>query len=366
MVEVTARARWFARGAARGTGVTRTPFFEDRGVSRARSDQWSFASEEAVDRSYLRDGLFVLGVVAAGLLLARRSMRGGASLSPSSDAGETRADATDRTVSEPAGVPDPPSGPTEGSADGPGGGPPALSRAAPQDAVPPTTPSSEPPGPEVSTGRPAEDLDRAPADGVPSGLSAGTPSADGATTAEEPPAAQEPEQPPAEEAPRIAEELPPPPQASEVQLPPPPQTTDVELPPPPSTPDVAEELPSTPPEEAAGILEELPPPPEVAEAELPPPPPAPENIIDELPPPPVPEEQNVGEVTPAPPEPSVEPVVEAPRTEEPRDRRRVTATSAARRRARELGVDLFEVEGTGKNGKITVDDVQRSGEQTQS
>ncbi|WP_207956056.1 E3 binding domain-containing protein [Rubrobacter marinus] len=41
----------------------------------------------------------------------------------------------------------------------------------------------------------------------------------------------------------------------------------------------------------------------------------------------------------------------------------MTATSAARRRAKELGVDLFEVEGTGRDGKITVDDVRRSSEQ---
>jgi polyhydroxyalkanoic acid synthase PhaR subunit len=38
------------------------------------------------------------------------------------------------------------------------------------------------------------------------------------------------------------------------------------------------------------------------------------------------------------------------------------ATDAARRKARELGVDLAEVEGTGLGGQITVDDVRRRGE----
>ena len=37
------------------------------------------------------------------------------------------------------------------------------------------------------------------------------------------------------------------------------------------------------------------------------------------------------------------------------------ATAAARRKARELGVDLGEVEGTGSGGQITVDDVRRKG-----
>src|SRR5918997_4488629 len=37
------------------------------------------------------------------------------------------------------------------------------------------------------------------------------------------------------------------------------------------------------------------------------------------------------------------------------------ATDAARRKARELGVDLSEVEGTGSGGQITVDDVRRIG-----
>ena len=38
------------------------------------------------------------------------------------------------------------------------------------------------------------------------------------------------------------------------------------------------------------------------------------------------------------------------------------ATDAARRKARELGVDLLQVEGTGLGGQITVDDVRRRGE----
>lgn len=37
----------------------------------------------------------------------------------------------------------------------------------------------------------------------------------------------------------------------------------------------------------------------------------------------------------------------------------IKATEAARRRAEELGVDLREVEGTGSNGQITVDDVRK-------
>jgi polyhydroxyalkanoic acid synthase PhaR subunit len=38
------------------------------------------------------------------------------------------------------------------------------------------------------------------------------------------------------------------------------------------------------------------------------------------------------------------------------------ATDAARRKARELGVDLSEVEGTGNGGQVTVEDVRRKGE----
>jgi polyhydroxyalkanoic acid synthase PhaR subunit len=40
----------------------------------------------------------------------------------------------------------------------------------------------------------------------------------------------------------------------------------------------------------------------------------------------------------------------------------IRATDAARREARELGVDLTEVEGTGDGGEITVGDVRRKGE----
>jgi polyhydroxyalkanoic acid synthase PhaR subunit len=39
-----------------------------------------------------------------------------------------------------------------------------------------------------------------------------------------------------------------------------------------------------------------------------------------------------------------------------------SATAAARRKAREMGVDLATVEGTGPEGQITVDDVRRKGE----
>ena len=354
MVEVVARARWFAKGAARGTGGTESTFFEDRSGSQARLGRRSFASVEPAGSTYLRDGLLVLGVVAAGLLLGRRGMRGGASPSPSSDASGTRADTMGRTTPDSAGVPPgPTSGPAQGPADSPGVEAPALRRPAPHDAVPPTPPSlDEPPRPKDAAGRPDDDPDRAPVEVVPPGQSSGTPVGEVAATAGGPPASEEAEPP------DIIDELPPPPQVSEV-----------ELPPPPSAPDVAEELPPPPPtEEAPSILEELPPPPEVEEAELTPPPATPQNIIDELPPPPVPEEQNVGEVTPAPPEtePAEEPVAESPRAEEPQSRRRVTATAAARRRAEELGIDLLEVEGTGRNGKITADDVRRKGEQTRS
>lgn len=40
----------------------------------------------------------------------------------------------------------------------------------------------------------------------------------------------------------------------------------------------------------------------------------------------------------------------------------VKATDAARRKAREMGVDLATVQGTGTNGQITVDDVRKKGE----
>lgn len=41
----------------------------------------------------------------------------------------------------------------------------------------------------------------------------------------------------------------------------------------------------------------------------------------------------------------------------------VKATDAARRKARELGVDLAEVQGTGTDGQITVEDVRKKGEE---
>jgi len=40
----------------------------------------------------------------------------------------------------------------------------------------------------------------------------------------------------------------------------------------------------------------------------------------------------------------------------------VRATDAARRKAREMGVDLAEVEGTGAGGQVTVEDVRKKGE----
>ena len=40
----------------------------------------------------------------------------------------------------------------------------------------------------------------------------------------------------------------------------------------------------------------------------------------------------------------------------------VNITQAARRKAQELGVSLSEVEGTGADGKITVEDVRKKGE----
>jgi polyhydroxyalkanoic acid synthase PhaR subunit len=40
----------------------------------------------------------------------------------------------------------------------------------------------------------------------------------------------------------------------------------------------------------------------------------------------------------------------------------IRATAAARREARELGVELAEIKGTGNGGQITVDDVRRKGE----
>ena len=47
-------------------------------------------------------------------------------------------------------------------------------------------------------------------------------------------------------------------------------------------------------------------------------------------------------------------------TEKLRQQGEVEATDAARREARELGVDLTQIEGTGSDGRITVDDVKNS------
>lgn len=50
----------------------------------------------------------------------------------------------------------------------------------------------------------------------------------------------------------------------------------------------------------------------------------------------------------------------APTTPPPRAQRRVAASPLARRRAKELGVDLAAVQGRGNGGVLTVDDVERS------
>ena len=97
--------------------------------------------------------------------------------------------------------------------------------------------------------------------------------------------------------------------------------------------------------EGTNTIEELPPPPEVSEVDLPPPPPVPQNILDELPPPPALEALD-------------EPTAQSARGEKPRIHvRKVTA--AARRTAEELNVDLDEVEGTGRDGQISVGDVRK-------
>ena len=44
------------------------------------------------------------------------------------------------------------------------------------------------------------------------------------------------------------------------------------------------------------------------------------------------------------------------------DREQIKATGAARRKAEELGVDLAEIEGSGADGQITVEDVRKKGE----
>jgi 2-oxoacid dehydrogenase-like protein with E3 subunit-binding domain len=57
--------------------------------------------------------------------------------------------------------------------------------------------------------------------------------------------------------------------------------------------------------------------------------------------------------TQAAPQAEAAPQESAPQGEE------IRATAAARRKAQELGVELTEVEGTGANGQVTVDDVRR-------
>jgi pyruvate/2-oxoglutarate dehydrogenase complex dihydrolipoamide acyltransferase (E2) component len=42
---------------------------------------------------------------------------------------------------------------------------------------------------------------------------------------------------------------------------------------------------------------------------------------------------------------------------------KIRATAAARRRAEETNVDLAQVDGTGQDGQITVDDVRRSAQE---
>ena len=115
------------------------------------------------------------------------------------------------------------------------------------------------------------------------------------------------------------------------------------------------------------ISEELPVPPEVPDVELPPPP-VPHNILDELPPPPAPEAATITDGLPSPPTPEVpegEPATPPTRGEKPRVLVRRT-TAATRHRAEEMGVDLAEVEGLGKGGWITVDDIRRKALEGQS
>lgn len=126
----------------------------------------------------------------------------------------------------------------------------------------------------------------------------------------------------------------------------------------PSTPQeeavTAEEPPLTqeesPADEGTNTMEELPPPPEVPDVELPPPPPVSQNTLDELPQPPtaeVSDESTAQEVR-----------REAPRLHVKK------ITVAARRKAEEMNIDLTEVEGTGRDGQITVGDVRKkAGEQ---
>jgi pyruvate/2-oxoglutarate dehydrogenase complex dihydrolipoamide acyltransferase (E2) component len=115
------------------------------------------------------------------------------------------------------------------------------------------------------------------------------------------------------------------------------------------------------------ISEGLPAPPEVPGVELPPPP-VPHNILDELPPPPAPEAATITDELPPPPTPEVpedELATPPTRGEKPRVLVRRT-TAATRHRAEEMGVDLAEVEGLGKGGWITVDDIRRKALEGQS
>lgn len=208
MVEVVARARWFAKGRRGGIGGTESTFFEDRSSPRARLDRRPFASAEPAASTYLRDGLLVLGLVAAGLLLSRRSTRGGASPSPSSEVGGTGAGATDRSAPDSAVISGSPSEPARGPADGFGGADPAPRRSAPQDVFPPAP--GEPDQPIRQGPRPAR--------GNALGPILGRAGRRGSRPGEEPHVPQEAE-PPTEETPNILEELPPPPQTSDVELP---------------------------------------------------------------------------------------------------------------------------------------------------
>ena len=130
----------------------------------------------------------------------------------------------------------------------------------------------------------------------------------------------------------------------------------------PEEPIAAEEPPpaqggASPTGEVPNIVEELPPPPEVEDVELPPPPPATPNVVDELPPTPAPEApaETVPAETGAGPEQSERSPV-----------RIFKITPAARRAADEMGVDLGAVEGTGRGGQITVEDVRRAGQNRQA
>ncbi len=70
--------------------------------------------------------------------------------------------------------------------------------------------------------------------------------------------------------------------------------------------------------------------------------------------------QNGGLQTEAQTESSQQETAEASQEEAPQDdETEVRATAAARRKAQEFGVDLAEVDGTGSNGQITIEDVRR-------